>query len=127
MPKAHLLQDKRHPQSPYTGVQFYKFTKASRHLNKLSNTDEAVRDILLATCPSLAEFLGLSGNAKWKPENPFSSRKVLERCRVRLDMVCMLLRRIQTYVCFLQQVSGRETGTFGAGTARRLPQSSGGQ
>ncbi len=80
----------KHPQSKYDPVEMYRFVKAARHLAKQSGTDIAIRDIIDAQFPQLAPEL-----KNLARERPWPGVTVLTQSRVRLDVTCMLVRRLQ--------------------------------
>ncbi len=87
----HTLLTK-HPMAKCSGVQMVDFCRAARHLRSTKNGSQIAMDIIKAVFPSLG--IGLQDL-----EQEFPCGTLMDRARSRLDITCMLVRRIQGYVC----------------------------
>jgi hypothetical protein len=93
----------------WTGVELIQFVKASRHLKRLDSCTTAVVDIVEAvfepgTASALVDVLQRPAE---KGGRRFPCRFVLERARVKFDVLCMLLGRLETHSNYTQRVSER--------------------
>jgi hypothetical protein len=82
------------------------FVSASRYITMLDKGSEALVSCLNIICdPDIVELVREHLDER-KLVKRFPCRSLLERARVKLDVLAMLLRRVQMYVSYTQQVAG---------------------
>jgi hypothetical protein len=81
----------------------FKFVIASKHLKHLHDVNTAAKDIMLAVYPEFEAFLK-ERSAQPEDAGGAPGKDVLYLARPRLDILAMLLRRLQSYVSYKEQV-----------------------
>jgi len=120
LPQKLVATDKR---AWGDGVRMVAVVKASQHLKTMFRASTAARDILAGALPALADeikqLLTFADRGQGLPE-----RSLLCTLRVRLDMVSMVLRRLQAHRSYEEKVRPKRVDfVFNVPRAARPPDS----
>lgn len=92
----------KHSLSKYDGYNLFLFVRGTMHLKSWKNAKRAVGDILDCVLPEFADDLKQLTRA-------IPCHELLRRSRIRLDIVCMLLRRVEAEMMASNKVDSRVT------------------